>query len=143
MSIQAILLPVFLQVALIFALGVVMGVRRLAAVRGGQVRREDVIAGQKNWPDKAQWASNAFSNQFELPVLFFVLVPLALYTRKADLFFVVMSWLFVAARVVQAGAYVTSNRLDIRFPAYIAGAFILLIMWLVFALRILLAPVPA
>lgn len=120
-----------------------MGSRRLAAVRGGQVRRQDVVAGQKNWPDKAQWASNAFSNQFELPVLFFALVPLALMTRKADLVFVAMSWIFVASRVVHAGAYITANRLDLRFPAYIAGALVLMAMWVVFAFRILLAPVPA
>lgn len=143
MSIQAVLLPVFAQVLLVLGLAVLMGLRRLAAVRGGHVRREDVIAGQKNWPDKAQWASNAFSNQFELPVLFLVLVPLALYARKADLLFVAMSWMFVATRVVHAGAYVTSNRLDVRFPAYIVGAVILMVMWIIFAGRILAGPVPA
>lgn len=143
MSLQSVLLPVFVQVALTFGLLFLMAGRRFAAVRGNQVRRDDVIAGQKNWPDRAQWASNAFSNQFELPVLFLALVPLAILTRKADLLFVVLSWLFVAARVVQALAYVTSNRLPIRFTAFLVGAVSLLAMWLVFAAGILAAPVPA
>ena len=143
MSIPAILLPVFAQVALTVALLLLMASRRLAAVRGREVRREDVIAGQKNWPDRAQWASNAYSNQFELPVLFFALVPLAILTRKADALFVLMSWIFVAARFVQAAAYVTTNTLALRFPAFLAGAVALIAMWIVFAARILSAPLPA
>lgn len=143
MNLHAILLPVFAQVALIFGLLFLMAGRRLSAIRGGQVQRENVTAGQKAWPDRAQWASNAFSNQFELPVLFFALVPLAIYTRKADTLFVVMSWLFVAARVVQAAAYVTTNTLALRFPAFLVSAIVLLAMWVVFALRILASPLPA
>ena len=107
------------------------------------MRREDVIAGQRNWPDRAQWASNAFSNQFELPVLFFALVPLAILTSKADVLFVAMSWVFVAARVAQAWAYVTANRMEVRFPAFIVGAVVLMAMWIIFAARILAAPLPA
>ncbi len=143
MTLQAVLLPVFVQVGLSFALLFLMGGRRLAAVRAREVRREDVILGQKAWPERAQAASNAFSNQFELPVLFFALVPLAIITRKADLLFVVLSWVFVMGRIVQAGIYVTANIIPYRFTAYLVGAVALGIMWVVFAIRILAAPLPA
>nr|WP_133770004.1 MAPEG family protein [Enterovirga rhinocerotis] len=140
MSIQAILLPVFLQVLLVFALAVVMGRRRYAAVQAREVRREDVILGQKNWPAGAQASANAYSNQFELPVLFFALVPLAIITRKADLLFVVLSWVFVASRYVHAGIYVSSNAIPLRFGAFAVGVVALLLMWVVFAVRILATP---
>lgn len=140
MSIQAILLPVFLHVLLIFLLAVVMGRRRLAAVRGREVKKDDVILGQRNWPPRAQAAANAFSNQFELPVLFYAIVPLAIITRKADLLFVVLTWVFVVSRYVHAGVYVTSNALPFRFGAYLVGVVALLAMWIVFAIRILSVP---
>ena len=140
MSIQAILLPVFAQILLVLLLAILMGQRRAAAVKTREVRRDEVILGQKNWPPKAQAASNAYANQFELPVLFFALVPLAIITRKADLLFVVLSWIFVLSRYVHAGVYVTSNALPFRFGAFAFGVLVLLIMWIVFAVRILSVP---
>ena len=140
MSIQAILLPVFAQVLLVALVAGLMARRRYAAVQAKEVRRWEVMLGEKNWPPKAQAAANAFSNQFELPVLFFALVPLAIITRKADLLFVVLSWVFVLSRYVHAGVYVTSNALPFRFGAFILGAVVLLVMWIVFAIRILSVP---
>lgn len=143
MTLPAILLPVFVQILLIFAIAVVMGRRRYAAVSGRAVRREDVILGQKNWPAQAQAASNAFSNQFEVPVLFFALVPLAMITRKADLLFVVLSWVFVLSRVVHAAVYLTTNTIRYRSAAFLVGVAVLLAMWIVFAARILVQSSPA
>lgn len=143
MSIPAILLPVFVQVALTFALLLWTGSRRLRAVRGGEVRVADVSMGERNWPAPAQQAANTFANQFEIPVLFLVLVPLAIVTRKADLLFVVLSWLFVLTRYVHAGIYLTTNRVPLRFGAFLAGVVVLAFMWIVFAVRILAGPWPA
>lgn len=80
---------------------------------------------------------NAYSNQFELPVLFYVLTILALITRKADLLFVVLAWVFVASRCVHAFVHVTSNDIKLRFPAFAVGALVLALMWVLFALAIL------
>ena len=141
MSVPAILAPVFVQIALTFALLVWMGRTRFAAVRAGEVTdREGALLGRPVWPPRAMQAANAFSNQFELPVLFYALVALALVTRKIDLLFVAMAWLFVLSRLVHAFIHVGSNELRFRFGAYLAGALLLLIMWIVFALRILFAP---
>lgn len=143
MSIPAILLPVFVQVGLIFGLLIWTGARRLRAVRAGEVRPADVSMGERNWPAPAQQAANTFANQFEVPVLFLVLVPLAIVTRKADLLFVVLSWLFVLTRFVHAWIYLTTNRVPQRFGAFLAGVLVLLVMWAVFAIRILAGPWPA
>lgn len=143
MTLPAILLPVFVHVLLVAFLAGLMGRRRLAVARAGEVRTDDVMLGQKTWPAKAQAAANAYSNQFELPILFYALVPLAILTRKADLAFVVMSWLFVASRVVHAAVYVTTNKLAHRMPSFLVGAAVLFVMWIVFALRILSGPLPA
>jgi hypothetical protein len=83
-----------------------------------------------------QQISNCYHNQFQLPVLFFVLTILALFLRKADLLFVVMAWIFVLLRIVHAAIHVTSNRVLHRFQAFAASALVLLLMWVIFAVRV-------
>jgi hypothetical protein len=141
MTVQAILAPVFAQVLLTFALLFWTGRVRFAEIGAGRVRIGDIALGERNWPARVQQAANAFSNQFELPVLFYALTALALYTRKADLLFVVLAWLFVTSRALHAYVYVTSNHVPHRFRAYAVGALLLLVMWVIFAVRILVAPI--
>jgi hypothetical protein len=143
LNLHAILLPVFVQVGLTFALLFMTGGRRLASLRKGYVRIPDIALGQRAWPERVQATSNAYANQLELPVLFFVLVPLAIITRKADVIFVVLSWVFVVTRLIHAGIFITTNDVRQRFIAFVVGVVVLLIMWIIFALRILAVPLPA
>jgi hypothetical protein len=138
MTIPAVLLPVFVQVGLTFFLLFWMGAVRLRALKGREVRLGDIALRQPAWPERPTQISNAYDNQFQLPVLFYALVPLALITRKADLLFVVLSWIFVATRLAHAAIHTTSNNVQQRFMAFLAGAIVLLIMWIVFAAHILL-----
>jgi hypothetical protein len=138
MSIQMVLLPVFVLVALTFALLLWMvGARRQALV-GGETRIRDIALGQSNWPVRATQIGNCYRNQFELPLLFYTLIALALPLGHADLFIVLMSWVFVVTRFVHAGIFVTSNDLGRRSTAWLAGVLVLLAMWIYFALKILL-----
>ena len=51
-------------------------------------------------------------------MLFYVLTILAIITRHADLLFVVMAWIFVLFRVLQATVHVTSNTVEWRGGFY-------------------------
>jgi hypothetical protein len=133
-----VLLPVFVLVALTFALLLWMvGARRQALV-GGETRIRYIALGQSNWPVRATQIGNCYRNQFELPLLFYTLIALALPLRHADLFIVLMSWVFVVTRFVHAGIFVTFNDLGRRSTAWLAGVLVLLAMWIYFALKILL-----
>jgi hypothetical protein len=133
-----VLLPVFVLVGLTFALLLWMaGVRRQALV-GGETRVRDIALGQPNWPTRATQIGNCFKNQFELPLLFYILIALALPLRHADLFIVLMSWVFVVTRFAHAGIFVTSNDLRRRSLVWFAGVLVVFAMWIYFALRILL-----
>ena len=138
MSAQMVLLPVFVLVGLTFVLLIWMAGARRNALVGGQTKIKDIVLGQQNWPIRATQVGNCFKNQFELPVLFYILIALALPLRHADLVIVVLSWVFVVARLLHAGVFVTSNDLNRRSLAWFAGVFVLLAMWIYFALRILL-----
>jgi hypothetical protein len=138
MSIQAVLLPLFAQVALTFFLLFWTGRARVAAVRRGDVHPRDIALRESNWPKHETQIANAYHNQLELPVLFYVLTILAIITRHADLLFVVLAWVFVVSRLVHAYIHLTSNRLGRRFVAFAVGVVVLLIMWVIFAVRLLL-----
>jgi hypothetical protein len=138
MSIQFILLPLFVEVSLTLVLMYLMGWRRAWAFRNNEVRVADISLREPNWPPRALQAAYAFSNQFELPVLFYVLTILAMFTKHADLLFVLLAWVFVTLRILQAWVYVTSNNVRYRGMYYFAGSVVLTIMWVIFMLRILL-----
>ena len=138
MSVQMVLLPVFVLVGLTFALLLWMAGARRQALVGGETKVRDVALGQPNWPTRATQIGNCFKNQFELPLLFYALIALAMPLRHADLFIELMSWLFVVTRFVHTGIFVTSNDLKQRSLAWFAGVLVLFVMWLYFALRILL-----
>ena len=138
MSVQMVLLPLMVQIGLTFALLIAMvGLRRQTLV-SGETKIRDIALGEPNWPTRATQVGNCYRNQFELPVLFYALIALALPLRHADLFIVLMSWIFVITRLIHAGVFVTSNDLGRRSVAWLAGALVLLVMWLYFAVRILL-----
>jgi hypothetical protein len=137
MSIQSVLLPLFVQVALTFVLLFWMGGVRFTAVRNREVHARDIALGQSNWPPRITQIGNAYHNQLQLPVLFYILVVLALVTRQADAVFVVLAWLFVVLRIAHVYVHVTTNRLSRRFFVFTAGALVLAVMWIIYAVRIL------
>jgi hypothetical protein len=138
MSVQMVLLPVFVSVGLTFFLLLWMAGARRNALVGGQTKIRDIALGQPNWPARATQIGNCFSNQFELPLLFYILIALALPLRHADFVIVLLSWVFVVTRFAHAGIFVTSNDLNRRSLAWFAGVLVLFAMWLYFALKILL-----
>ena len=138
MSVQAVLLPVFVLVGLSFGLLLWMAGARREALVGGEAKIKDIVLGQPNWPARATQIANCFSNQFEMPLLFYVLIALALPLRHADLVIVMLSWVFVVTRFAHAGIFVTSNDLSQRSLAWFAGVLVLFAMWFYFALKTLL-----
>jgi hypothetical protein len=122
MSAQIVLLPVFVLVGLTLVLLLMAGKRQGAGgePRIGEPRIKDIASGQ-----------------FELPLLFYILIALALPLRHADLVIVLLSWVFVVTCFARAGIFATSNDGRQRSLASLAGVLVLLAMWIYFALRIL------
>jgi hypothetical protein len=138
MSPKAILPPVIALAALALGLLGALASARIRALRGKVVKPAD-IALNRNWPDHIAQLTNSYGSQFELPVLFYTLVALALVTETADIVFVALEWAFVATRYAHAYIHVTSNHVQRRFFAFSAGFVVLVLMWTIFAARIVLA----
>lgn len=139
MSFNSLLLPVFVQVTLTVALVFWSGVLRLQAVRHGVTQIHDIALGQPGWPEQATKVTNAYHQQLELPVLYFVLVALVLLVAPATPGMVVLSWLFVISRVLDGLLHVTTNNVPRRFFVFLSGVAILTVMWLIFAASVFLS----
>jgi hypothetical protein len=137
MSLQAVLLPLFVEVILTFMLMLWMGALRGNDLRSGAAKPADVALREPNWPRRTMQAAYSFSNQFELPVLFYVLTILEWITRHAGYVFVVLAWIFVICRVLQAYVHVTSNTYRLRSTFYSIGAVVLLVMWVIYIAEVL------
>jgi hypothetical protein len=139
MSVQFVLLPLFVEVLLTF--GVMFGMMyfRTSTLQRGETRFDDIALREPNWPVPATKFAYSFSNQFELPILFYVLTILEVITRHADLIFVILAWIFVVSRWAHALIHVTNNNVRVRGGFYGIGAIILVIMWVIYIVRILLA----
>ncbi len=137
MSFAAAFAPVFVQVALTFVLLFWSGSIRVAAVRSGSVKMRDVALRQPNWPERATQVSNAYQNQLELPLLFYLFMVMAFFSAHMTMTLAVLSWLFVASRLLHALVHLTTNEMRRRFYLFAAGAMILVLMWLLFLLDVL------
>lgn len=138
MTIQTVLLSVFVQVALTLGLLVWMASARTTSVKRGDTKMRDIALGQPAWPERPTQIGNCYNSQFQIPLLFYVLVILAWITKQADLIFVVMAWIFVLSRLAHAYIHTTSNYVPNRFRAFALGVLVLALMWIIFAVRILI-----
>ena len=132
--IAAILAQGALALGLLWYLGAI----RIPMVMKGEVRIDDIALERKGWPKREWQASNAFDNQFQLPVPFYVGAGLALYFGPT-LLEIVLAWLFVVSRYAHAFVHVTDNHVIRRFAAYFVGLLLLCVFWLDLAVRLLLA----
>lgn len=125
------------QVLLTIAVLILMGRERVPRVMSGEIDVKDIAVDRSAYPLRARLLSNSFDNQFQLPVLFYVAVLVALWAGAIGWVEVVLAWLFVAFRYVHAAIHVTTNRVFRRFGAYVAGLAVLTLLWLWLVGRIL------
>jgi hypothetical protein len=137
MTVQMILLPLFVEVILTLVLLFWMAALRTGDFSSGAVQPERVALREPNWPQRTTQVANAFSNQFELPVLFYVLTILEYVTHLAGIVFVVLAWVFVIFRILHAYVHVTSNVVRLRGALFGVGALVLAIMWVIYIFEVL------
>ena len=137
MSVMEVLLPVFVQVILTFVVGYMLAFQRVTLVRSGALRGKKISLREPNWPDHTRKIENNLLNQFEFPVLFYVLMILLLITRQADFILMTLAWIFVALRIAHAYVHLTSNRVSLRGPVFILSVIVLTIMWGLFMVSII------
>jgi hypothetical protein len=103
------------------------------------VTLNDIAVDNSRWPDDTRKFSNCYTNQFELPVAFYVLCLAALQTANADYLMVLLAWGFVLSRITHAYVHTSSNVVRRRGAVFGIGFLIICLMTVILAAKLLLA----
>ena len=128
--------PILAHVLLIYIVYGVMGRRRYFAVKSGEAKVGQYKV-RSTEPSSSVTVANNLINQFELPVLFYVLCLVLHLTNGVNYLTLALMWIFVASRYFHAWVHLTSNNLLLRSRSFFVGAVILLVAWIWFALHLL------
>ena len=131
-------LAVLAQIATTIVVGFWLGWVRHVAVRDRAITG-NVMVSPEGWPTQARVASNNFSNQFEVPVLFYVLALLALHLKAAGIAFDIAAWVFVVSRIAHAIAHCGPNDLRLRGSSYFVGVAAVIVMLAMVAVAVVAA----
>lgn len=74
------------------------------------------------------------ANLFEMPVLYFALVPLLVLTGSASSAHVALAWIFVTLRAAHTVIHIGPNTVRTRARVYIASSIVLFAMWVGFVI---------
>ena len=123
-----IFLPLLLQVLLTLALYIYLAIAKSRSVKQGTVDLERRALHSDAWPDSVQQINNSIRNQFEIPVLFYVLVIVLYLLQSVGVLTLVLAWLFALSRLLHAYIHIGSNHVPYRRPVFTFGCLVLMAM---------------
>jgi hypothetical protein len=133
---QGLVLPLLLHLLLTFAVGLLSLRRRIAAVRTGKARLQDIAADSAAWPESTRKFGNNFDNQFQVPMLAYAGVATLLAIGLADWASVVLMWTFIAARLLHTVEHTGRNNVPRRLAFFLVSFASVAALWLWLGLRL-------
>ncbi len=135
---HTIFLPVVFQILLTLWLYIYLSIAKSRAAKLGQVDETRRALHDDAWPDNVLQINNCIRNQFEVPVLFYVLI-LTLWSLNAINTAVhILAWVFVLSRAFHAVIHTGSNHVPQRRKVFSFGCLILIVIALFSVVTILL-----
>ena len=128
MSQQLIFIPVLIQITLTLGLYILLGIAKSRALKLGDVNEDRRGLHDDAWPDSVLKINNCIRNQFETPVLFYVLVLLFAATGSVTPIVHTLVWLFVLSRLIHAYIHTGSNYVPLRRKVFTFGCLLLIIL---------------
>ena len=131
MSPRLILYPVFTQVLLTIVAYLKLKAAKNKAVRDGTVDAARRGLDEDAWPDYVRRINNNIRNQFEVPVLFYVLAWTLFALNAVGFVALVLAWLFVASRIAHAYVHIGSNDVRARRRSFMIGGMTIIALGIV------------
>lgn len=128
MNSSYIFFPVLAQVLLTLAMFIILGARKAKAVKAGQVNRQQAKLDNRAWPEDVVKVSNNIANQFEVPVLFYVLCLVIYSISAASMVAIVLAGLFALSRYAHAYVHIGVNYVPLRLRMFLVGCLVLIAM---------------
>ena len=126
--------PTFLLVALVFVMLVLMVRARLGHMKAVPPTASDFTDGTaaRTYFATVDLPANNIANLFEMPVLYFALVPLLLFTGQAGIAQALLAWIYVVTRILHSHAHVRRLGVPTRFRLFLVSNVVLAAMWIGF-----------
>jgi hypothetical protein len=125
---ELIFAPLLLQIGLTLAVYVRLTVVKAKALKSGEVDVARRALHDDAWPESVIQVNNNIRNQFETPVLFYVLV-LGLYALGGvSVYAHAAAWLYALSRVAHALVHTGSNVVVIRRRVFAGGVLMLFVL---------------
>jgi hypothetical protein len=128
MKAHLILWPLLGQIGLTLFMYLRLAVVKGREIKAGNVDQEATAIDQNMWPDSVRLINNNLRNQFETPILFYVLCILLWAMAAVNTAVMVLACAYVASRIAHAFVHTTSNVVKIRFSMFLLGMIILFVM---------------
>jgi hypothetical protein len=130
----ALLWPTFAMAGLVFIVWITLFVQRIGHIRRNPPGQGDLSTGEaaRRYFQPVEMPANNLANLFEMPVLFFALVPLLLMFRQVTSAQLMLAWLFVLLRAAHSLIRVGRGGVRNRFRMYAASTAVLSAMWIGF-----------
>lgn len=107
---------------------VLLAARKARAIRTRNVDRQATALNNKAWPEDVVKVSNNITNQFELPVLFYVVCLVLYVINGVTAVTVAAAWVFVLSRCVHAWIHTGGNYVPYRFRSFLISIAAFLVM---------------
>jgi len=128
MNAKLIFYPVLLQIALTLGIYVYLAIAKSRALKLRQVDLERRALDAGAWPDSVRKIANNLGNQFEAPVLYYVLALMLWALSAVNPFSLAAAWGFSISRVFHARIHLGSNHVPHRRTVFTIGCLLLLLM---------------
>ncbi len=120
--------PVLVQILIPVVVLLLNGKRKSNDVRAGTFDREKAAMDNEAWSKPTILTSKNLANQFQFPVIFYVLCLILANLGAVDKVTLSVAWLFVAARCVHAYVHVSTNYIPARLRAFVISVLLLLVL---------------
>lgn len=130
MRAELIFIPALSHIMLVMGLYVMLGKAKSEAFRAGLVDPKVTALNPKAWPDNVVKISNSIGNQFETPVIFYLLTTLTFLTDSVSTTTLFLLSIYALSRYVHAYIHITSNYVPYRYRAFTLGIVLLLLITL-------------
>ena len=138
MNLNSILLPVLIQLSLTLVMFLILGVRKTQAIKAGNVDRTKTALNNTAWPEEVVKVSNNIANQFQTPVIFYMLAITFYITNTVDTLVLVLAWVYVVSRLAHGYVHIGSNFVPARFKIFTISVLTLIIMTVVAFTKVLI-----
>ena len=130
--------PAFVLALLTFSVMIRMLTGRIAEMKANKIHPQSISTSSQlaaRMPDSR--AADNFRNLFETPILFYAVMLFAYAGQQTSQLLFVLAWVYVFLRLIHSIIQCSYNKVMHRFYVFFASVWVLLAIWIVFAISLL------